>query len=316
MAWVYFIARRIGSLVVVLVVASFAVFSLLYLAPGSPLSYILGNRSATPEQIARVSERYHLNDPLFVRYWAWLQDVLHGDLGRSIVYRQDVTDLLGSRAPTTLALVVYAAVIIAIVGIGLGLLSALRPGKIDAAVSVLTTAFLSTPVFVVGVALISVFAVRLSWFPVFGAGSGVVGRIWHLTLPAVALSLASAGYLARITRASVSTELRREHVETARSRGLGSARIVRHHVFRNSLIPITTVLGVTIATLIAAAVVVEKVFAVEGLGSLLVDAILRSDFVVVQAVVLVLVTAFVVINTIVDVLYTVIDPRMSIGSER
>ena len=157
------------------------------------------------------------------------------------------------------------------------------------------------------------FAVTLNWFPVFGSGSGGLDRLYHLVLPALALSFGSAGYLTRITRASVEEERRREHVQTAVARALPGAVVIRRHILRNALIPITTVLGLTIASLIAGAVVVENVFAIDGLGSLLVKAILQRDFAVVQAVVLVLVFGFVIINAVVDVLYTVIDPRIALG---
>jgi peptide/nickel transport system permease protein len=308
-----FAGKRIASLLVVMLAASFLVFSLMELAPGSPLTFLLGNRSASPEQIARVKAQYHLDDPFLVRYWTWLTDVLHGDLGRSVAYKQDVLDLLGPRVLTTVGLVVFAGVLIAIAGVGLGLLAGTRPGPVDGVITFVTTSFLATPVFVSGVALIWVFSSQLAWLPLYGAGSGFGDRFVHLVLPAVTLSLASAAYLARITRAAVSDELRSEHVETARSRGLGSGYVLRHHVLRNSMIPITTVLGLTIATLIAGAVVVENVFALDGLGSLLVEAILRSDFVVVQAVILALVATFVVVNTVVDVVYVLVDPRISLS---
>ena len=308
-----FAGKRIASLLVVMLAASFLVFSLMELAPGSPLTFLLGNRSASPEQIARVKAQYHLDDPFLVRYWTWLTDVLHGDLGRSVAYKQDVLDLLGPRVLTTVGLVIFAGVLIAVAGVGLGLLAGTRPGPVDGVITFVTTSFLATPVFVSGVALIWVFASQLDWLPLYGAGSGFGDRFVHLVLPAVTLSLASAAYLARITRAAVSDELRSEHVETARSRGLGSGYVLRHHVLRNSMIPITTILGLTIATLIAGAVVVENVFALDGLGSLLVEAILRSDFVVVQAVILALVATFVVVNTVVDVVYVLVDPRISLS---
>jgi peptide/nickel transport system permease protein len=311
-----FLLRRSGSLVLVLVVTSFVVFGMLYLAPGSPLSFVLGPRGGTPEQIARVTAQYHLDDPLFLRYFAWIGDLFRGDLGDSVVYRQPVADLIGGRITTTVALIAIATVIITIVGIGLGLLAALKGGLADQIVNIVATLGLSTPVFVVGVALISVFSVGLGWFPTNGSGSGGLDTLLHLFLPAVALAVASSAYLARITRASVLEEKGREHVQTAVARGLSSNIIIRRHVLRNALIPITTVMGLTIATLIAGAVVIENVFALDGLGSLLVRAILQRDFAVVQAVILVLVVAFVVVNAIVDFLYTLIDPRITLGSKQ
>jgi peptide/nickel transport system permease protein len=305
--------KRLAGLLLVLFVTSFLVFGLLYLAPGSPLSFILGPRGGTPDQIAAVTAKYHLDDPFLVRYVSWLGDLVHGDFGQSIVYRQNVSDMIGGRIGTTAMLVAISAVIIAITGIGFGTLAALKGGKTSGAIATASSIALSTPVFVIGVALISVFAVALNWFPVFGSGSGGLDTLHHLVLPAIALSLGSAGYLARITRASVDEERDREHVQTAVARALPSAVVIRRHILRNAMIPITTVLGLTIASLIAGAVVVENVFAIDGLGSLLVKAILQRDFTVVQAVVLVLVLGFVIVNAVVDVLYTVIDPRIALG---
>ncbi|MHC6219783.1 ABC transporter permease [Arthrobacter sp. MMS24-S77] len=311
-----FLLRRTGGLLLVLLVTSFIVFGLLYLAPGSPLSFVLGPRGGTPEQIAQVTAQYHFDDPFLLRYVRWLGDIVQGNLGHSIVYRQDVSDLITGRIPTTLGLVALAALMIAVVGVSLGTLAALKGGWADQVISTVSTIGLSTPVFVVGVALISVFAVLFGWFPTNGAGTGGLDTLWHLLLPATALTLSSAAYLARITRASVNEEREREHVQTAIVRGLGGAVVVRRHVLRNALIPITTVMGLTVATLIAGAVVIENVFALDGLGSLLVRAILQRDFAVVQAVILVLVVAFVVVNAIVDFLYTLIDPRIALGSKQ
>ncbi len=304
---------RLGSLLLVLLVTSFLVFGLLYIAPGSPLSFILGPRGGTPEQIAQVTARYHLDDPFFVRYFAWLGDVLHGDLGQSIVYRQPVSDMISSRIAVTVELVAIAAVIIAIVGVGLGTLASLRGRTLASTISSFAAVALSTPVFVIGVALISVFAVALGWFPVFGSGTEGIDRLQHLALPAVALSVGGAAYLVRITRASVDEERGKEHVQTAIARALPRPIVIRRHILRNAMIPITTVLGLSIASLIAGSVVVENVFAIDGLGSLLVKAILQRDFAVVQAVVLVLVVGFVVVNAVVDVLYGFIDPRIGFG---
>ncbi|MBL3688391.1 ABC transporter permease [Leucobacter chromiireducens subsp. chromiireducens] len=289
---------------------------MLYLAPGSPLSFVLGPRGGTPEQIARVTAQYHLDDPFLVRYFAWIGDLFTGDLGDSVVYRQPVADLIGGRVGTTVALIALATLIIAVLGVGLGLLGSLRGGWADQVVTTLATLGLATPAFVIGVALISVFAVGLGWFPTNGSGSGGLDTLFHLILPAAALAVASTAYQARITRASVLEEAGREHVQTAVARGLRTNLIVRRHILRNALIPITTVLGLTVATLIAGAVVIENVFALDGLGSLLVRAILQRDFAVVQAVILVLVIAFVVINAIVDFLYTIIDPRIQLGSKQ
>ncbi|MFE2989706.1 ABC transporter permease [Streptomyces sp. NPDC059262] len=306
-----YLLRKLIALAVVLVVASFLVYGLLYLVPGGPMAFLLGNRSGTPEQIAAIRAQYRLDDPFLVRYAAWLGDAVRGDFGSSLVYRQHVSGLMAARAATTTFLVGYSTVLIVVVGVAGGVLAGLRRGRVDAVISAVSSAFLATPTFVIGVLLVIVFALGLGWFPVFGPGEGLSGRLYHLTLPAITLSLGSAAFLARITRASVREELGREHVETARSRGIAETLVIRRHVLRNASIPVITVTGLTVASLIAGSVVVENVFALDGLGSLFVRAILQRDFAVVQAVVLVLVAAFVLINLVVDLCYKALDPRMS-----
>jgi peptide/nickel transport system permease protein len=310
-----YLARRLVGFCVTLLIASFAVFSLMYIAPGSPLTFVLGPRTTSPEQVAAVKARYNLDDPFLVRYWDWLSGVLHGDLGRSIVMNQNVADLISTRLVTTAMLVAYATVLFALVGVALGALSARRPGAIDKSSTIVATLMIATPTFVLGTVLITFVGVELGWFPTYGAGTGLYGRLTHLTMPAVTLAFASAGYLARITRSALRDELGREHVETARSRGLSERTIFRRHVLRNAMIPIVTVSGLTIGALIAGAVIVETIFALDGLGSLLVEAILKKDFAIVQGVVLILVTVFMVINLVTDVLYTLIDPRLELGAD-
>jgi peptide/nickel transport system permease protein len=206
-----------------------------------------------------------------------------------------------------------SAVLILTFGIGMGMLAALRPGRVDDWVLVSTSIAVSTPSFVVAVGLISLFAVQLGWFPVFGAGMGVESRIHHLFLPAVALALALTSYLARTTRAAVREQLSRDHVEAATSRGLPYRLVVRKHVMRNAMIPITTVAGLTVAGLIASTAIVETAFGLNGLGGLLIQSVIAKDFPVVQAVCLILVLAFLITNTVVDILYAVLDPRVALG---
>ena len=310
-----FLARRFVGFVVTLLIASFAVFSLMYIAPGDPLSFVLGTRSVSAERVAAAKARYNLDDPFLVRYWDWLTGVLHGDFGRSIVLNQEVSDLISVRLQTTALLVGYATVLFLLVGVALGASAARRPGPIDSTLTVFATFAIAMPTFVLGTVLITFFAVELGWFPVYGAGVGIVGRLNHLTLPAITLAFASAGYLARITRSALRDELGREHVETARSRGLSERSVFRRHVLRNALIPIVTVTGLTIGALIAGAVIVETIFALDGLGSLLVEAILKKDYPIVQAIVLVLVIVFMVINFLTDIVYTLIDPRLELGAD-
>ena len=309
-----FLLRRLVMLIATLLVSSFIIFSSLYLAPGNPIATLSGGRTLPPESVALLEQRYHLDEPFFVRYWKWLSGVLRGDLGVSIGLRQDVSDLIVARIGTTLALVAYASVIILVVGIGLGMLGGLRPGRVDTGVLILTTVLAALPVFVASTFLIGVFSVRLGWFPALGDGEGTIDRLRHLTLPAIALAAASLALVARVTRASIREELGREHVQTATSRGLSRSVVVRRHVLRNAAIPITTVAGITIASLIALAAVVERAFTLNGLGAYLVAAAASKDFAVVQAISLILVTVFVVLNTLVDLLYAYLDPRVKLGT--
>jgi peptide/nickel transport system permease protein len=307
------LVRQLVTLVVVLLVASFVVYAALFVAPGSPDAVLFGNQTVEPAVRAAVHAKYHLDDPLFERYARWLGGVLHGDLGISLAYRQPVSERIEAAAPTTLLLVAYAGLLILVSGIGLGIVSALRPGKVAAAVNLVTTVGVAVPTFVAAAVLTTIFSVDHHWLPVQGQGAGFVDRIRHLTLPAVSLAFVACALLARITRAAMLEELGQEHVETARSRGLPERLVVRRHVLRNALIPISTVAGLQIAGLIGGTLVVEQVFGLNGLGQLLVTSVNQKDLPVVQAVCLVMVAAFLVVNTLVDLLYSVLDPRIRRG---
>ena len=237
----------------------------------------------------------------------------HGDFGLSIAYNQPVSTRLSQAIGPTLFLVTYAAVLIIAIGIVLGLVSALRPGKVDGAIMVATSIGVAIPTFVASIVLLSVFSVDLNLFPVSGAGSGFFDRLKHLTLPAIALALWATALLVRVTRTSVREELGQEYVDTAEVRGLTRQTVVRRHVLRNALIPISTVAGLQVAGLISGAVVVEQAFNVNGIGQLLVSSVSQKDYATVQAISMILVGAFVIVNTIVDILYSVLDPRVRVG---
>jgi peptide/nickel transport system permease protein len=309
-----FVLRRSIMLVVTLFVASFAIYTAMYLAPGNPIAALTGGRTPTPQAIEVLEERYHLNDPFLVRYVRWLGNALTGDLGVSIPLRSDVSTLIRQRIGTTVQLVAFASFIIVVVGIGLGVLGGLRRGIVDNVVIVLSTLSAAVPSFVASIILLSVFAVNLGWFPVLGGGDGFLDQVRHLTLPAFALAFSSIALVARITRAAVRDEMGREHVQTAISRGIPYPLIVRRHVMRNAAIPITTIVGITVASLFAASAVVERAFTLNGIGAYLIQAALSKDIAVVQGISLVIVAVFVVINAIVDFLYATLDPRVSLGA--
>jgi peptide/nickel transport system permease protein len=309
-----FLARRLAMLVASLLIASFVIFGALYLAPGNPLSALTGGRALPAASMHVLEQRYHLNQPFFAQYWYWLDNALHGNLGLSITLQENVSSVIGARIYTTGGLVLYAALIILVIGIGSGIVAAMRPGLADTSVLVSTSISAALPSFVAAIVLVLLFSVKLGWFPALGNGAGFWSSVRHFTLPAVALAVSSIAIVARVTRAAVREEAGREHVQTAISRGIPSRQLVLRHILRNAAIPITTVSGITIASLIAVAAVVETAFSLNGLGAYLVQAAASKDLAVVQGISLILVAAFVMINAIVDVLYAVLDPRVALGS--
>ena len=299
-----------------LLVASFVIFAALYLAPGNPIAALSGGRPLPPGSVQILEQRYHLNESFLAQYWYWLDNALHGNLGISITLRENVSTLIASRIWTTAGLVLYASLIIVVLGIGLGVVSGLRPGALDTSALVVTAVLAAIPAFVAAIVLIMLFAVKLGWFPALGNGTGFVSNVRHFTLPAVALATVSLAIVARVTRASVRQEGDREYVQTAVSRGLPARAVIQRHIVRNAAIPITTITGITIASLIAVSAVVEVAFSLNGLGAYLVQAAQSKDLAVVQGISLILVTAFVVVNLLVDVLCAMLDPRVTLGSDR
>ena len=312
MTW--FVARKLLGMVLTMVVTSFLVFASLYIAPGDPLDFLLQGRSPTPEMVAAVSAQYGLDDPFLVQYWHWLVGVVHLDFGRSLQFREDVSHLIGARLPTTLLLILMSGTLICVVGLAAGIVGALTAGRAaDRAVLIASTILAAIPAFVAAIILISVFSVRLGWFPTSGAGEGLGDRIYHLVLPSIALSLTFIALVSRVTRSSMLDELRREHVEVALSRGMTTRSVIRRHVLRNALGPILTITGLLVAGLLVASAVVETAFSLNGMGSLLVQSVDKQDFAIVQAIVLLVVFAFVIVNTVVDIAYPFIDPRVTAG---
>lgn len=306
------IAGKLLGLVVTLLVTSFLVFFSLYLAPGDPINFLVQGRSPSPEAIAAIEDYYGLDEPLVVQYLTWLGNALQGDFGVSLVYREDVGTLIGARLPTSMSMVALSTAIILVTGLAAGITGALTAGRFaDRAVLVGVTILAAIPAFAAAVMLTSLFAVRLGVFPTFGSGSGAVDRLYHLTLPSVALALTFIALVARVTRSSMLEELGREHVEVALSRGGSRPAVVRRHVMRNAAGPILTISGLLVAGLLVSSSIVETAFGLDGVGSLLVSSVDRGDFPVVQALVLLVVTTFVVINFLVDLVYPLLDPRLS-----
>ncbi|WP_328707748.1 ABC transporter permease [Streptomyces mesophilus] len=307
-----FVLTRLSLLVVTVLVSSLAIYGAMFLTPGDPATLLVGgSRDPDPAVLAQIHREYHLDDPFIQGYLHWLGNCLQGDFGKSLVYRDSVAGLIGTRAADTLALVTYAAVIVLVTGTVIGTVAALRGGRTETLVTTLTAGAMAVPTFVMAVLLIWLFAVQLPWFPVYGSGEGFAGTLKHLTLPAVALALTWIGYVAQVTRTAVRAELRSEHVETARSRGVPEHAVIRRHVLYNASGPVLAVSGVGIAGVIATAAVAEQAFGTGGLGSLMIEAASKQDMAVVQAVSLIFVVVFVVINTTVDLVSAALDPRVA-----
>lgn len=302
-------------MLVVLFASSVLVFGCLHLAPGDPAKILLAGRPVTEQSLAAIREKYALDRPLPEQYLTWLNHVVHGNLGESIAGRDTVVNVLKPRVGTTLLLTAYAMTMILLIGIPLGIMSAVfRGGSVDVLSSVGALVAASIPSYVMGIALIAVFAVFLGWFPALGGGKGGFDSVYHLTLPAVALALSALALMSRVTRLSMIEALDTDFVETARIRGFTARRVVGRHAFRSALIPIVTVAGVLVGYLLSGAVLVEYAFSINGVGSLLVTSVQGRDYAVVQAVALLATAAFVCINLFVDILYFVIDPRVRLAS--
>lgn len=310
--WRYAGRRALATVPVMAVVALF-VFSLLYVAPGDPAAIIAGDQ-ASAEDIARIRVSLGLDRPFLVRFGEWLWHVLHGDLGTSIFANLPVTHMIAQRVEPTLSLMVLTLVFAIVVAVPLGVLAAARAGSwIDRLVMLFAVIGFSVPVFVVGYVLAWVFALELDWLPVQGytpLAEGVLPWLRGLVLPVVALGAIYIALIARITRAAMLEVLGQDYVRTARAKGLGLAPILFVHALKNAAVSIVTVIGLGVALLIGGAVVTESVFAIPGVGRLVVDAILRRDYPVIQGVTLLFSFVYVVVNLIVDLLYTVLDPRI------
>ena len=309
-----YVLRRLLVAIPLILLISLGVFALVNLAPGDPARALVGSRQASPETLAAIREQYNLDEPFVVQYLIWLRQALTGDLGRSIQGSQLVTTMIWQRLPLTLFLGLYGSLVALGIGIPLGILAALKRGsEVDRGVVTLGVFGVSAPAFATGIFLLYVFGVILGWFPIFGQGEGFVGRVWHLTLPAVALGISALGLVIKITRASMLEELQKDYVAFARARGLGRRRITVSYVLRNALIPVVTAAGLIVVGLLTGAVLVEVTFGLPGLGMLLVSAVTQRDIPVIQGIVLVLAIFVVLMHVAIDVLYTLIDPRIRFG---
>jgi ABC-type dipeptide/oligopeptide/nickel transport system permease component len=301
----HFLVRRLLLTIPVLLGVATLVFSLIHLVPGDPVETMLGE-SAAPQEIARVRAQLGLDRPLSVQYWTFLNGVGRGDLGVSLRTNEPVTRAIAARMPATIELAIAAMCLAVVVAIPLGIIAAVGAGTIvDYAATTLALTGISIPNFWLGPLLAIVFAVTLGWLPVSGSGTFA-----HMVLPAITLGAPLGAVLARMTRASVLEELRELYVLAARARGVSRTRAVLRHAFRNSLIPIVTVLGLQMGAVLTGAVITETIFAWPGVGRLLIQSINFRDYPLVQGCILLIAVTYVAMNLLTDLAYGLLDPRI------
>ncbi len=307
-----YIARRI--LATIPVVSVVAVFAFLLLRIGGDPAAIIAGDSATTQQVAEIRVRLGLERPIVEQFVIWIGRVVRGDFGESFFFKKQVVELIRERIEPTAALAVCTLILAVLIAVPLGVLAAAKRGTwIDRGVMGFSVLGFSVPVFVIGYALIYLFAIELAWLPVQGyqrLAEGFWGFLERLILPSVTLAVIYVALIARITRTSVLEVMGTDHVRTARAKGLGEGAVLLRHVLRNAAVPIVTVIGLGVALLIGGVVVTESVYGIPGLGRLTVDAVLARDYPTVQAVILLFSVAYVLINLLVDLTYTFLDPRI------
>src|SRR3982075_3429086 len=308
-----YILRRVLATLPVMAIVAFLVFSLLYITPGDPAAVIAGDQ-ASPADVERIRQGLGLDGPFLGQFGTWLWGILHGDLGPSISTTLPVASLIAQRIEPTLSLLAITLVLTILVAVPLGVVAAWKAGSwVDRTIMAFAVFAFSLPVFVVGYLLAYVFALQFEWLPVQGytpLAEGLWPWLRNLILPAIALGSVYIALIARITRASMLEVLQQDYIRTARAKGLDQRSILFVHALKNAAVPIVTVIGIGVALLIGGAVVTERVFAIPGLGRLTIDAILRRDYPVIQGIVLMFSFLYVLVNLMVDVPYTLVDPRI------
>lgn len=310
---VEYILRRLFATIPVLAVVAIVVFSILHLTPGDPAAMIAGDQG-TEEQIQQIRQKLGFDRPIYEQFYVWLANVSQGNLGVSIFSNKPVTELLAQRIEPTVALTVTTTIVTVVLAVPLGVLAAWRAGSlVDRSVMAFAVLGFAFPVFVIGYVLIYVFALKLPILPVQGYVSiseGFWPFLQHLILPSLALGMSFTALIARITRASVLEVLSQDHIRTAKAKGVPTGPLLFSHALKNASVPIVTIIGVGIALLLSGVVVTESVFAIPGVGRLVVDAILSRDYPVIQGVLIVFALVYVLINLLIDISYVFLDPRI------
>jgi ABC-type dipeptide/oligopeptide/nickel transport system permease component len=308
-----YLIRRCALAVVVLFGLLVATFFIIHLVPGDPVRIVLGGR-APPETIARIRGELALDRPLLTQFWLYVSNTVQGDFGTAITLDSPVGEIIGQRLGPSAALIGYGMLLSLLIGVPLAIVAALRPnGWLDNAIRVGTTLTFAMPGFWLGLMLALIFGLQLKWFPVSGYSGGVGGMLKTLTLPALALGLALATVVVRTLRSSLLEVLQSEYIEAARSRGLTELRVVGKHALRNAVMNTLTILSVNIGFLIGGTVVLEQVFQIPGLGSLLVEAVNNRDYQLVQTLALLAGAAVVLASLATDVIQALLDPRVRLG---
>lgn len=306
-----FVGRRLLQLVPVAVGVTIVVFFMIHLIPGDPALTILGIH-ATPHTIALLRSEWGLNRPLISQYWLFMERLLHGNLGQSLIYGVPARTLILQRLPATLFLIIYAAIVAVLISVPLSMLAATKKDGIrDHVVRAVPLVGLGMPAFLIGYLLIIIFAINLHWFPVSGYGTDFQSHLYYLFLPALTVAIALSPVVIRSLRAGMLSVLGADYITTARSKGVPSRRLFVRHVLRNAVIPAVTVLGINIGFLIGGTVIIEYVFDIDGIGQLMINSIFQRDFPVVQGVTLVFAILVVLVNLLTDVAYAALDPRVS-----
>jgi len=308
-----YIARRLIATIPVMLVVAISVFLLMHLTPGDPAAVLAGD-NATSDQVAQIRAMLGLDEPLWRQFAMWLWRLMQGDLGESLFWGKPVLDLVLERAEPTLSLALTTITFAVVIAVSLGVIAAWQAGTlVDRLIMGFAVLGFSVPVFVVGYVLIFVFAINLRWVPVQGytpLAEGVGPWLERLVLPSVALGLAYVALIARITRASMLEVLAEDYVRTAQAKGVATRPMLVRHALKNAAVPIVTVVGIGVALLIGGVVITETVFNIPGVGRLVVDAIQRRDYPIIQGCILIFSAVYVLVNLLVDISYTFFDPRI------
>ena len=308
-----YLVRRVLAAVPVMGVVALFVFLLLRITPGDPAAILAGD-NATPAQLERIRASLGLNEPLYVQFFTWINKLLHGDLGVSLISNVPVLKMIGQRVEPSISIAISTIILAVVIAVPLGVIAAWKHGTwIDRFVMGLSVLGFSVPVFVIGYVLIQIFAIDLRWLPVQGFKSitgGFGPFLERIILPTLTLSFIYIALIARMTRAAMLDVLGEDFIRTARAKGIGEIAVLLRHGLRNAAVPVITVIGTGFALLISGVVVTESVFNLPGIGRLTVDAVLARDYPVIQAMILLTSLIYVTVNLLIDVAYTLLDPRI------